>query len=135
MMATSTQELQKKEATTPQGVERTKPRTVYAPAVDILERKNDILITADMPGVDDQQVDITLDKDILTVIGTVGPEPALQHRRVASEYGIGDFQRAFVIGNEIDRDHIEATVKNGVLQIVLPKAQQATSRKIDVRIA
>jgi len=126
-------ELQKKEASMPEGVERTRPRKVYTPAVDILERKDEIVVTADMPGVDERSVDITLEKNVLSIAGTVELPSAGGHRPTLAEYGIGDYQRAFTLSGEVDRDRIQATVKNGVLRLVLPKAAAAKTRKIEVR--
>ena len=126
-------ELQKKEASMPEGVERTRPRKVYTPAVDILERKDEIVVTADMPGVDERSVDITLEKNVLSIAGTVEQRPAAGHRPTLAEYGMGDYQRAFTLSEEVDRDRIQATVRNGVLRLVLPKAAAAKTRKIEVR--
>jgi len=132
-MTDTARELQKKEAAAPEGVERTRPRKVYTPAVDILERKDDIIVTADMPGVDEKTVDITLEKNVLTITGSVTPVFPDSHRLMLSEYGVGDYQRAFTISEEVDRDRINATVKNGVLQLILPKAAAAKTRKIEVK--
>lgn len=132
-MTDTAREVLKKEAETPEGVERTRPRKAYAPAVDILERKDEIVVTADMPGIDQQNVDITLEKNVLTISGKVDPEVRKGHRPAYSEYGIGDFERAFTISEEIDRNGIRATVKHGVLRLVLPKAPVAKTRKIEVR--
>lgn len=132
-MTDTAKELQKKEAATPEGVERTRPRKAYTPAVDILERKDEIIVTADMPGVDEKTVDITLEKNILTITGSVNHVFPDSHRMVLSEYDIGDYERAFTLSEEVDRDRINATVKNGVLRLVLPKAATAKTRKIEVR--
>lgn len=132
-MGETVKELQKKEAASPEGVERTRPRKVYTPAVDILERTEDIVVTADMPGVDEKSVDITLEKNVLTIYGMVEPLFPDGQRLALSEYGVGDYQRAFTLSEEVDRDRINATVKNGVLRLVLPKAAAAKTRRIEVR--
>lgn len=131
-MANATREMLKKEAEMPEGVERTRPRKAYTPAVDIVEKKDEIVVTADMPGVDEKSVDITLEKNVLTIYGMTEPEPRRNARPFSDEYGVGDYQRAFTISEEIDRDGIKATVRNGVLRLALPKAQAARSRKIAV---
>lgn len=131
-MGETVKEIQKKEAAAPEGVERTRPRKVYTPAVDILERKDDIVVTADMPGVDEKTVDITLEKNVLTIYGMVEPQFPEGQRFALSEYGVGDYQRAFTLSGEVDRDRINASVKNGVLRLVLPKAAAARARKIEV---
>ena len=131
-MKDAVMEMQKKEAATPEGVERTKPEAVYLPAVDIVEKKNEIVVIADMPGVDDRSVDITLEKNTLIIYGKVSNETPKDHRLILAEYGIGDYARSFTLSEEVDRDRIQASVKNGVLRIVLPKAAAARTRKIEV---
>jgi len=133
MADTAAKEVLKKEAETPAGMERTRSTKVYTPAVDIIERKDDIVVIADMPGVDEQSVDITLDKNVLTIYGTVEPEIPEHHRLAFAEYGVGDYQRVFTLTDEIDREKIQASVKNGVLKLVLPKAETAKTRKIAVK--
>ncbi len=129
-----TKEIQKKEAEA-QGAEPTRARKIYTPAVDIIERQDDILVIADMPGVDAKAVDITLEKNILSIYGKVEPEIPEKHRLAASEYGIGDYRRTFTISNVVDRDRIQATVRDGVLRLVLPKAEEVKTRKIEVTTA
>ncbi len=122
----------KKEAPAAEGSERTRARRLYSPLVDIMERKDDIVVIADMPGVDEQTVDITLEKNVLTIYGKVEAEIPEKHRLVASEYGIGDYQRSFTLSDEVDKEKIQASLKNGVLTLILPKAEIAKTRKIPV---
>jgi HSP20 family protein len=131
-MAEATKDLQTK-AQASERVERTRARRVFSPQVDIVERKGDILVTADMPGVDETSVDINLEKNVLTIYGAVEDENLAGREPFYSEYGLGDYERVFTLSDEIDRDRIRATVKNGVLKLVLPKAGGAKSRKITVR--
>lgn len=126
-------EMQKKEADAPEAGERTRARRIYAPQVDIIERNNEIVVIADMPGVDERSVDITLEKNVLTIYGKVDFEVPKDHRLSLSEYGIGDYQRVFTLSDEVDRDNIHATVRNGVLKLVMPKAETAKTRKIPIR--
>jgi HSP20 family protein len=127
-----TKEIQKKEAGMPHGVEPTRARKVYTPAVDIIERGDDIVVIADMPGVDEKSVDITLEKNVLSIYGRVEAVIPEQHRLLASEYGVGDYQRVFTVSDTVDRSRIQATVKTGVLRLVLPKAEEVKTRKIEV---
>ncbi|KAF0184155.1 MAG: molecular chaperone [Nitrospirae bacterium] len=113
--------------------ERTRPRRVYTPTVDIVEAKDVIEVHADMPGVDESCVELKLEKNVLTIYGKVEAEIPENHRLAAAEYGVGDYQRVFTLSDEVDREKIEATVKNGVLRIVLPKAAAVKTRKIAVR--
>lgn len=132
-MEATAKDVQKKESEVKEGVERTRSKKLYTPAVDIVEGKDSLFLIADMPGVDEKSVDITLEKNMLTIYGTVEPEIPENHRLVSSEYGIGDYQRTFTLSDEIDREKIEATVKNGVLRLTLPKAEAAKTRKIPVK--
>jgi HSP20 family protein len=131
-MADAAKEIQKKEAGSPEKAELTRQRRVYNPDVDIIERKEDIVVIADMPGVDDKSLDITLDKNVLTIYGRVEAEIPEKHTLYLSEYGIGDYQRVFTLADEVDRERIQATVKNGTLRIVLPKSEAVKTRKIAV---
>ena len=123
-------ELQEKEQAQ---VERTRSTTAYTPDVDILEKPDSIIVFADLPGADEKSVDITLEKDVLSIYARVEPELPEKHQLLRAEYGVGDYQRSFTISSEIDRDKIEARVKNGVLRLVLPKAQAALTRKIAIQ--
>jgi len=73
-MTDTNREMTKKEASVPEGVERTRPRRVFKPDVDITEQKDDTVLTADLPGVDDKSLDITLEKNVITIRGKVEPE-------------------------------------------------------------
>jgi len=126
-------EVLKQQAQTPLETERTRNRRVYVPKVDIYETKNSIVLIVDMPGVDEQAVDITLEKNILTITGNVEPVVFAGKTLAYSEYDTGDYQRAFTISDEVNQDKIEATVKNGVLRLVLNKAEKAKLKKIAIK--
>lgn len=126
---------QKQEVETFEGAERTRATRVYVPRVDILSEENGIIIFADMPGVDEQNVDITVEKNVLTINGfvdTTAPAPE-GYELAYHEYGVGDYQRSFTLPDEIDRNGIEASLSHGVLRINLPKAPEAQARKITVK--
>jgi HSP20 family molecular chaperone IbpA len=120
------QELQERE-----GAERTRTSAVYMPRVDIYEQGEQTILLADMPGVDENSIEITLEKNILTIRGFV-EEPMAGYGLAYSEYGVGDYERTFALSNEVDRRGIEASMKDGVLRLVLPKAEEARARKIAV---
>ncbi len=132
-MADKTKEIQKKESDSIERVEHTRAAQVYTPDVDIIERQDSIVVTADMPGVDENTVDITLEKNVLSLYGKVDADAPEKLRLLHAEYGIGDYKRVFTLSGEIDRDKIRATVKNGVLKVLLPKAEAAKTRKIEVK--
>ena len=128
-------EMQKREASSPVEKERTKSVKVFIPRVDICETKDAIVLLADMPGVDEKSVDITLEKNVLTLSGKVEPVAHEGYRAVYAEYEAGDYERAFTLSDEIDRDKIVATVKNGVLRLELPKAEKVKPKKISIQAA
>ncbi len=132
-MADTTKELQKKEAEIAKGTETTRAKKAYTPAVDILERKDDIILTADMPGVDENSVDINLEKNVLTIFGNVERELPEGYNLALREYNEGNYYRSFTLSDEVDREKIKAAVKNGVLKLILPKADIVKQRKIEVK--
>jgi HSP20 family protein len=118
---------------TSNGAERTGTRRVFVPRVDIFETEADIKLLADMPGVSSDSVDITLEKNILTIRGQIDFERPEGYDLAYAEYAVGDYERTFALSDEVDREKIEATVKHGVLRLLLPKAESAKMRKIAVK--
>jgi HSP20 family protein len=107
-------------------------RPVYRPAVDIVDAPNEMVVLADVPGVDETHLDITLDKSVLTIRGTVEPPSLEGQTPVRTEYGVGDFERTFTLSDDVSRDGIEASVKHGVLQLKLPKTARSARQRINV---
>jgi HSP20 family protein len=134
-MSKEIKDLEKQSAQTPVETERTRNRKVYVPKVDIYETKQAIMLVADMPGVDEKSVDVVLDKNILTISGTAEPLLFKDYTIAYAEYDVGDYQRQFTISDEVDKDRIEATVKNGVLRLTLHKAEKVKARKIAIKAA
>lgn len=114
-------------------LERTRESRVYVPKVDIFDKDDVIYVIADIPGADENSVEVTLEKNILTIDAKVLPERPENYTIHYAEYGIGDFRRKFSISDEIDREKISAAVKDGVLTLVLPKAGPALTKKILVQ--
>ncbi len=105
---------------------------VFMPAVDILEKDDAVILIADLPGVDNEGVDIHLNGNNLTIRGHVEEEES-GHAHIYEEFQVGDFLRTFSLSKAIDGDRIEASMKNGVLRIVLPKAETVKPRRIEVK--
>ncbi len=112
--------------------ERVRPGRVFIPAVDIYETPEALVLTADMPGVSSDKVTLDLKENLLTIYGQVSPPPE-QETLLAQEYAIGDYYREFQVGELVDTAKIEATVKDGVLTLTLPKAEKAKPRRIEVK--
>ena len=117
----------------PSGAERTRDRLTFVPRVDIYENGDEIVVVADMPGVDEKSLDVTLEHNVLTINGCVEPMNPEKRNLAYAEYRVGDYERSFSLSDQIDRDKIEATVRNGVLRLHLPKITAARTRKIAVR--
>ena len=132
-MAAENKDIQKQEAHRTGDIERTRDARVYIPRTDIYERQDAIVVTAEMPGVDNESVDINLDRNELTITGHVKKETPDGYTLAYAEYNVGDYQRSFRILEEIATDKIEATMKNGVLKVVLPRAPEAKPKKIAVK--
>ena len=115
------------------GTERTRDRLAFVPRVDIYETDDAIVVVADMPGVDESSLDITLENNELTINGYVEPMQLEDYSLTYAEYREGDYVRSFRLSDEIDREGIEATLKNGVLCLNLPKVKEARTRKIEVK--
>ena len=126
-------EYEKRPAQVPVETERMTNRRVYVPKVDIIETGEAMVMYADMPGVNEKSVEVTLEKNVLKITGAVESDAFPGHSIAYAEYDVGDYERAFTVSDEIDRERIEAVVKNGVLKIALHKAPQAEVKKITVR--
>ncbi len=137
-MSDSTQTLdvqttEKQDTTIVNEAERTHPGKTYLPRVDIYETNEAVVAVADIPGVDENSVEITLEKNVLTLNGYVEPLHPEGYTLTYAEYGSGHYHRDFTLSNKIDQAKIEATVSNGVLRLYLPKAEPVKTRKIFVK--
>jgi HSP20 family protein len=134
-MAEQTIELEKQEVTTTEETERTRDCHCFIPRSDIYELDDQIVIVADVPGVDEKSLDVTIEKNVLTIKALIDPIVPQGYSLSYAEYEVGDFQRSFRLSDEIDREQIQASVKDGVLRLYLPKAKEALTRKINVKVA
>ena len=106
---------------------------VFIPAVDIFENQHALILIADMPGIDSEGVDIHLKDSELTISGRPGREEKNEVTSIYTEYESGGFLRSFTLSNVIDQAKIEASMKDGVLKVILPKAESAKPRQIVVQ--
>ena len=112
-------------------VERTRERPVHAPRTDIYETEDEVVLVADMPGVDQKSIDITLERNVLTILGRTQDVAPEGYRLAYAEFERGDFQRSFALSNQADANGIQASIKDGVLRVSVPKAKPAL-KKISV---
>jgi HSP20 family protein len=106
----------------------------WMPPVDLYETANDFILTADLPGLSRDQIDISADENKIVIRGerVGGPRdmPCEQFHRV--ERGHGRFSRAFALPEAIDVAHVSADLKDGILTIKIPKAQARGARRVAV---
>jgi HSP20 family protein len=126
-------EIQKQEETPADEMERTRSRRSFVPRADIYETENEIIVLTDIPGANEETVDITLEKNVLSITAYVDAAIPSGFDIAYAEYEEGDYQRSFRLSDEIDRDKIEAVVNEGVLRLRLPKTQGAKTKKIAVK--
>ncbi|MCB2154155.1 Hsp20/alpha crystallin family protein [bacterium] len=103
------------------------------PPVDIYETEHELVVVADMPGVAKEDVNVHVDDGILTLEGR--SKHALEGEPRFREYTLQNFYRQFQLGEQIDQEKINASLKNGVLTIALPKAEKAKPKQIAVTVA
>jgi len=126
-------QIKKRETETPTKVERAEGFPTFVPRVDICENDQTVVLTADMPGVDEKTINIDLDRNTLTIRGDFAPRAPEGYSLTYEEYRSGNYERMFTLGNEIDRDGIKATVRDGVLRLELPKSKAVQPKRITVQ--
>ncbi len=105
----------------------------WAPAVDITERKDTYLVTAELPGVGPADLEVTFQDGLLTIQGerhSTGDAPEDKVHRAERRHGA--FRRSITLPSHVQADKIEATTQDGVLQILVPKAHEARAKHIQV---
>jgi HSP20 family molecular chaperone IbpA len=107
-------------------------RRILSPMVDILENDEAIILLANMPGVSEENIEILLEKDELTIIGTSDQPSPQDYKKIYGEKITGDYKRRFILSDIVDRDRIEATLMHGVLRLELGKIEKAKPQQIPV---
>jgi len=103
------------------------------PAADIVETVDGLEMLVDMPGVDKDSLDITVERSTVTLSGTIRKEPLSGYELLYGEYDTDGFERSFTLSDEFDLSKIRAEFENGVLRISIPKSEAAKPRKIEIR--
>jgi HSP20 family protein len=112
--------------------EQTRYGAIFTPRVDILENQEELLMFADLPGVRTEDLDLRYENGELVIHGRCKPRQQ-EGSHLAQEFGVGDFYRAFSIGEAIDAQSIRAELKRGVLTVHLPKSEEVKPRRIAVK--
>jgi HSP20 family molecular chaperone IbpA len=126
------QELSVRQKQEVSGEERTRAGRTFVPDVDICETKDAMWLWADMPGVDEESLDIKLADGVLSIEGSVSLQEYQDLTPIYTEYNIGNYARRFTVSSDIDAERIKARVTNGVLTLELPKAERAKPRRIPI---
>jgi HSP20 family protein len=112
--------------------EGTTPARVFVPVTDIFETAEALTVVLEMPGVDRNNLEASVEDDVVTIEGRIDFSKYEGMQPVYTEYNVGHYARSFEISDKIDQSKISARMKDGVVTIVLPKAEQAKPRKIQV---
>jgi HSP20 family molecular chaperone IbpA len=114
--------------------EETRPGRTYVPNVEIRETDDAMWLWADMPGVSQDSVDISLENGVLSIQGQVQTDDYADLTPAYTEYNVGNFKRSFSLSTVIDAEHIEAKMRSGVLELRLPKAEEARPQRIPISV-
>jgi HSP20 family molecular chaperone IbpA len=112
--------------------ESTVPARTFVPNTDIFETEQSLSLIVEMPGVDKNKVDVSVEDDVLTIQGQIDFSTYEGMQPVYTEYNIGHYRRSFSLSNKIDQGRISAEIKDGLLTLELPKAEEVKPRRIAV---
>lgn len=122
----------KREDQSVQRAQAPETETIYTPDVDISENNERIRLVADMPGVEQKSVDVSVENNVLTIEGEAHAEAPDGYELVGREYGVGKYRRDFTLSDAVDSEGIKARVRHGVLEVTLPKREEVKTRKIKI---
>ena len=105
------------------------------PRVDVFENKDGILLLADMPGVPKDKLELRVENDTLLIEGEIVPDTPENMEAVYAEVHLSRYRRAFSLSSELDTSRIDAQLRDGVLNLRIPRHAHAQPRKIEVKVA
>ncbi|MGO9379464.1 MAG: Hsp20/alpha crystallin family protein [Dissulfurispiraceae bacterium] len=112
-----------------------KSEGLVIPSMDLYARKNDIVVKVDLPGVRREDIDLTITKDSLIVKGEVKrDEEVKEEEYFISERSNGNFSRTITLPFEVENEKAQASMNNGILEIVIPKLEEAKAREIKIEV-
>ena len=107
----------------------------WLPSVDVSETKNDLVVKAELPGMDPKDIDISLSDGLLTIRGEKKQEKEEKEENYHFiERSYGSFTRSVQLPREVKRENISASYKNGILKVVLPKSEEAKTKEVKIRV-
>src|SRR4051794_16738770 len=113
--------------------EMTQRKQAITPLIDIHEGSDGLVLEADLPGATENNLSIQLEDNVLVLHARTGSPVPEGARVLHEEYHVGDFSRSFILSDEVERGRITAELKNGVLRLILPKAERAKTRRIEIK--
>ena len=115
-----------------QAARREQTGKTWAPVVDILEGENDLIVRAELPGLKREDIDVEVTSESLTIRGERKFDEESSEKYLRVERAYGPFQRSFSIGVPVQPDKIKAAYRDGVLEIIVPKAEEVKPKKIEI---
>ena len=112
--------------------ESTIPARAFVPVTDIFESDQALTLKLEMPGVAKDRVEVRVENDVLTIEGRIDFGAYENLRPLYTEYNVGNYARSFQLSSKIEQDAISASLKDGVMTLVLPKIERAKPRRIQV---
>jgi HSP20 family protein len=109
------------------------PFSRWTPALDVYQDKDQFTVVAELPGLKKEDIELSLHNDVLTVSGERKQENK-DEQGYRNERFFGRFQRSFTLPASVDRDKVKATYQDGILKVVLPKAEEAKPKQIEVSV-
>ena len=105
----------------------------FTPPIDIHEQPEGLVLEADLPGAVEQNLRVQLEDNVLSLHARIEAPVPEGARLLHEEYRVGDYQRSFILGDEVDRERITAELTHGVLRLFLPKADRLRTRRIEIK--
>jgi len=119
----------------PRSMRRRFPSDVVSPDVDVIEKENKIIVRADIPGMNKEDIHVNVEKDTLTIRGERKKEETIKDENYfCSERFYGAFSRTVKLPFEVDRDKIQARYKNGILSIELLKSKEMLAKEVEIKV-
>lgn len=107
----------------------------WLPSLDVAETKNEIVVKAEIPGLDPKDIDISLTNEMLTIKGEKKQEKEEKEENYhLIERSYGSFTRSIRLPKEVQSDKISASYKNGVLKVTLPKSEEAKKKEVKIKV-
>jgi HSP20 family protein len=108
---------------------------IFIPPSDVIEKGNTVIMLLDLPGADPASLDVTLEKRVLSISAKVNSAAPEGYAPAHIEFQDSTYERRLIFSDQMDGEHIEATLKDGVLRLMVPKAPDTAAKKIAVNAA